>query len=65
MARQKLNRRHIRKLGKTGNNSSPSYYVTLPIHVIRALHWQDGQKLVVKKSRNKIVIEDVSPDIND
>lgn len=59
MARQRSNRRHVRKLGKTGNNASPSYYITLPIHVVRALEWQDGQKLVVKKSRNKIVIEDL------
>jgi antitoxin component of MazEF toxin-antitoxin module len=58
MARQSMKNRHIRKLGKTGNSESPSYYVTLPIDVIRSLKWKDGQRLVVKKSRNKIVIED-------
>lgn len=58
MARQSLGNRHIRKLGKTGNADSPSYYVTLPIDVVRSLKWKDGQKLVVKKSRNKVVVED-------
>lgn len=59
VVRQRLNRRHIRKLGKTGNSSSPSYYVTLPINIVRALNWRDGQKIVIKKSRNKVVIEDL------
>lgn len=58
MARQSSRNRHIRKLGKTGNSESPSYYVTLPIDVVRSLKWKDSQKLVVKKSRNKVVIED-------
>lgn len=58
MARQSMKNRHIRKLGKTGNSESPSYYVTLPIDVVRGLKWKDGQKVVVKKSRNKVVIED-------
>lgn len=60
MARQSMKNRHIRKLGKTGNSESPSYYVTLPIDIVRGLKWKDGQKLIVKKSRNKVVIEDWS-----
>ena len=58
MPRHTRKNHHLRKLGRTGNAASQSYYVTLPIEVIRTLKWRDGQKLVVKKSRNKIVIED-------
>lgn len=39
-------------------NNSGSYMITLPIGVIRGLKWQKGQRVVVKKSGNKIVIED-------
>lgn len=58
MARQRTKYKHVRKLGQTGNAESPSYYVTLPIDIIRELKWKDGQRVVVKKSRNRIVIED-------
>lgn len=58
MARQSLENRHIRKLGKTGNAKSPSYYVTIPVDLVRGMGWADGQKVVVKRSRQKVVIED-------
>lgn len=58
MARQSLENRNIRKLGKTGNAKSPSYYVTIPVDLVRGLNWKEGQKVVVKRSRQKIVIED-------
>ena len=58
MPRQTLENRQIRKLGKTGNSQSPSYYVTIPVDLIRGLKWKEGQKVVVKRSRQKIVIED-------
>lgn len=58
MPRPNNRSKQVRKLGTTGNADSPSYYVTLPINLIRQLQWKDGQKLVVKKSRNKLVIED-------
>lgn len=48
---------HTRKLGKTGNVDSPSYFITIPIELVRSMEWQDGQVLHVKRSRGKIVIE--------
>mgnify|MGYP001171795994 CR=1 FL=1 len=48
----------VRKIGKTGTYT---YYVTLPKSVVDDLSWRDGQKVVVKKSGTKIVIEDWKP----
>ena len=48
----------VRKRGKTGTYT---YYVTLPKSVIDDLDWRDGQKVVVKKSGSRIVIEDCKP----
>ncbi len=47
--------RNIRKLTKTGGGSIS---VTLPIELVRELKWRDKQKVVVKKSGGKLVIED-------
>lgn len=55
MARQKLQNRNVRKLVRT---SGGSITVTLPIEYIRELKWRDGQKVVVKKSGSRLVIED-------
>lgn len=57
MARQKSSKKHIRKLGKTGNVDSPSYFLTLPIDVVRALGWHDGKQLTVRRARGKVIIE--------
>ncbi|MDX1765560.1 MAG: hypothetical protein R3313_01255 [Candidatus Saccharimonadales bacterium] len=58
MAREKLNKRHIRKLGKIGSATNYSYYVTLPIENVRDLGWRDNQKLVVRKRGRQLVIQD-------
>jgi antitoxin component of MazEF toxin-antitoxin module len=55
MARRKLEDRNTRKLSKQSNGS---YAVTLPIEIVRELKWRDKQKLVVRKSGDKIIIED-------
>ena len=55
MARRSLEERNIRKLLK---NSGGSIQVTLPIEFIRELKWRDKQKVVVKKSGSKLIIED-------
>ena len=55
MARQKLEDKNIRKLGKSGQKSIT---VTLPIEIIRELKWRDGQKVVVKKRGDGIIISD-------
>jgi len=60
MARQSVENKNVRKLGKTGNVNSPSYYVTLPVDLVRGLDWKEGQKVLIKRSRQKIVIEGVS-----
>ena len=55
MVRQKLEDKNIRKLGKSGGKSIT---VTLPIEIIRELKWRDGQKVVVKKRGDGIIIVD-------
>ncbi len=55
MARRKLENRNVRKLSK---KKSGSYTVTLPIEIVRELGWRNKQKLVMRKSGNKIIIED-------
>lgn len=55
MGRRRLEDRAERKLQKATNGS---YRVTLPVEVIRQLRWQDGQKVVIKKRGNGILIED-------
>ncbi len=47
---------HTRKLGKTGNPDSPSYFLTVPIEIIRKLKWSEGQNVQVRMSRGKIVL---------
>ena len=56
MARTKLENRNIRKLGKISGGTS--YAITLPIEYIREFKWRQHQKLVVRKSGNKLIIED-------
>ena len=49
---------NVRKLTKTG---SYTYYVTIPKADIDALGWKERQKLKVRRSGQKIVIEDWKP----
>lgn len=56
MARRRLNDRNVRKLTRTGGGQSIS--VTLPIEFIRELKWRDKQKVTVKKSGKRLIIED-------
>jgi len=39
-------------------NSTGSYMVSLPIELVRDLKWRQGQKLTIRKSGEKLVIED-------
>ena len=52
--RRKLGDRSTRKISKIGN----SYAVTIPIEIARELKIRKGQKVVVKKRGNEIVITD-------
>lgn len=44
----------FRKLTRLGNHS---YYVVLPPNLIRELGWRERQKLKIRRSGSKIVIE--------
>lgn len=39
-------------------NNTGTYMVSLPVEVIRALKWQEGQKLSVEKRGKTIIISD-------
>ncbi|TRZ78508.1 AbrB/MazE/SpoVT family DNA-binding domain-containing protein [bacterium] len=54
MGRRKLEENGIRKIIKSGR----SYAVTIPIEMMRELDWRCKQKVVVRKSGKKIIIED-------
>lgn len=47
--------KHVHYLSKIAGHS---YYVVLPIDIVRELGWRERQKLVIKKKGNKIIIED-------
>jgi bifunctional DNA-binding transcriptional regulator/antitoxin component of YhaV-PrlF toxin-antitoxin module len=52
---RKIEEQNIRKLTRTGKGSIS---VTIPIEIIRQMKWKEKQKVVVKKTGSKIVIED-------
>lgn len=39
-------------------NSTGTYSVSLPISAMRKLSWRKGQKVVVRQSGKKLIIED-------
>lgn len=55
MGTKRAGKQHERVLSQ---NNSGSYQVTLPVELVRALGWQKGQKIVVKKQVDQLVIED-------
>ena len=56
MAQRKLKEKNIRKLTKMGAGFSMG--LTLPIEIIEKLGWKEHQKVVVRLSGKKIIIED-------
>lgn len=58
MANKKSTERNIRKLTRAGQKSIA---VTLPIEIVRELGWKEKQKVIVKKSGSKLIIEDWKP----
>ncbi len=48
-------KQHIRSLQKTNTGT---YTISLPIELVRKLSWQERQKVTVRRSGNKLVIED-------
>ncbi len=55
---KKTENKLIRSLSKTGGNRT--YYVTLPIDIIRKWHWKEKQKLQLKidDKKKRIIIKD-------
>jgi antitoxin component of MazEF toxin-antitoxin module len=48
-------RKPYRKLTRLGTHSA---YVVIPAHILKELGWRERQKLTVKRSGKKIVIQD-------
>ncbi len=57
MARRKVGKEQTRKLQRTGEKGG-SYMVTLPKELIEQLKWRKGQKVVVSRVGEKLIIED-------
>jgi len=58
MGRRKIQDKNIRKLTRVGN---VSIGLTLPVDMVRQLKWREKQKVVVKKSGSRLIIEDWKP----
>ena len=54
MTRRIVSEENVRNIQK----SKRSYYVTLPIQVVREFRWKEGQKVVVEKRGKEIVVKD-------
>lgn len=52
---RKLKEKDIRKITKVANHS---FSVTMPIEIMEKLKWKEHQKVVVRRSGKKIIIED-------
>jgi len=52
------NRNPYRKLTHLGKYT---YYITLPPEIVRKLGWRERQKLTVRQSGKRIVIQDWKP----
>ena len=57
MPTRKLKNKNIRKLTRMGRSGS-SLGLTIPKELATELNWKERQKVVVKKSGKKLIIED-------
>jgi len=55
MPRRKLKEKNIRKITKVGQGS---FAVTIPIEIMGELGWREKQKVTVRRSGKKVIIED-------
>jgi len=55
-SQRKLKDKNIRKLTRMGRGRSIG--LTLPIEIVEKLKWKERQKVVVRQSGKKIIIED-------
>lgn len=58
MAETKPRKESVRKIGKIGTEKNHSFYLTIPMEFIRALGWQEGQRVTVKRVGKKLHILD-------
>lgn len=59
MGRRRLGDKNIRKITKVGGQSLS---VTIPIEIARELRWRDGQKVVVEKKGEGVMVKDWKED---
>ena len=57
MPRRKLEEKNVRKLTRMGREGN-SLGMTFPKELVQELGWRERQKVVVKKSGKKLIIED-------
>ena len=57
MSSRKIEDRNIRKLTRMGRKGS-SLGMTIPKELVEQLGWRERQKVIVKKSGNKLIVED-------
>ena len=55
MPSRKLKEKNIRKITRVGRGS---FCVTIPVEIIKEFGWKERQKVVVRQSGKKIIIED-------
>jgi len=54
MTRRQVEDENIRKIQKMKR----SYYVSLPVRIVRRLKWQEGQNVAVEERGKEITIKD-------
>ncbi len=55
MTRRKIEKRNIRNIQKSGG----TYYITIPVDLMRELGWRERQKVEVDKfGKDKVIIKD-------
>ena len=65
MAQRKSPKESVRKIGKIGTEKNHSFYLTLPMEFVKALGWQEGQRVTVRRVGKKLHILDQNfPDQN-
>lgn len=59
MARPENNQTGVRTLNYVGGKT---YAVSLPIEIIRLLKWEKGNRLMVRRQGDKVIIEKIIED---
>ncbi len=54
MGRRTVENENVRKIQKMRR----SYYVSLPVNIVRKFRWQEGQNVVVEERGKEIIIKD-------